>query len=173
MQCKWCNEDISDGAKRCNKCGTFQPPYFYFFEIVFLVIPILAVLISIWQAHASRTEAVNAKSALRETININDSLSWYKVNPINLKNYQFDPSCDYKLTLLRKGGIEDAFYPINNQRFALRFLLNAEITFTIELKKNESSFEHNIIKNSDYYKLLSDDPVIVYQRCPSKIIHKW
>ena len=55
MLCKWCNEEISSRAKRCYKCGTFQPPYFFIYEIILVIIPIIAVILLIFNVFYYKT----------------------------------------------------------------------------------------------------------------------
>ena len=179
-QCLWCKEDIKPTAKKCIHCGTFQPPHFYYFDVILFVIPIIAVVVSMYQARSSLEGAAEAAEALREIKAIEKSLAWNEVKAHDLKTQGFDLACDYKMKAYRKDGVEDVFFPINKSHnigsdagTSLRFLMDHKSSFVVEISETDNKFVFDL-KEIDHYEqtLKGTDSLHLHKRCPSPANYK-
>lgn len=166
--CIWCKEEIKPQAKKCFHCGTFQPPHFYFLEIILFVIPIFAVIVSVFQAQSSLEGAAEAAEALRDIKKIEQGLSWSEINADEIVKKGFALSCDYKLKVVAENDEEKVFFPLNYAQSGtnktdkhIRFLADDQQSITLRLKKTVTKYSFDL--HNAAFKHIS---LFLYERCP-------
>ena len=76
LSCRYCKQEIEEGALKCQHCGEFQTrPRILLHFVVFIIVPIIAAVVAIYSASSSRSDRVDAEDALKEAERVKEEVN--------------------------------------------------------------------------------------------------